>query len=263
MTTETVQQRLTFACELDRRRLTELFSDASIFEDLKALGANVLLMLSDFSPERAAVVKKLNAAGIPVTAIPLLPYEEGYFFTIDNAPRVVERYEEWKEWTAAHGLVWEGVGLDIEPEARFYEQIMENPWGLVPMLLLRLRDTERPRRAKAAYSALINRIHTDAYSVENYQFPIIADERRAESRLDAHHPRSSRRWSEHSDLARDRAGHQGCPTFEERRYRLRGRRGRKRGIGTHSLPQAPLVAGHRGGLRLRRDRFLGSECSCL
>jgi hypothetical protein len=184
--TEKVQQRqprLTFACELDCIRLTELFSDASIFEDLKALEANVLLMLSDFSPERADVVKKLNAARIPVTAIPLLPYEEGYYFTIDNAPRAVERYEEWKKWTAEHGLVWEGVGLDIEPEARFYEQIMENPWGLLPMLLRRLRDTERLRRAKAAYSALINRIHTDAYSVENYQFPIIADERRAKSAL--------------------------------------------------------------------------------
>lgn len=186
MTTETAQRgqpHLTFACELDRGRLTELFSDASIFEDLKALGGNVLMMLSDFSPQRAAVVKKLNAAGIPVTAIPLLPYEEGYYFTIDNAPMAVERYEEWNKWTAEHGLVWEGVGLDIEPKARFYEQIMENPWGLLPMLLLRLHDTERPRRAKAAYSALVNRIHTDAYSVENYQFPIIADERRAGSTL--------------------------------------------------------------------------------
>jgi hypothetical protein len=186
VTTETGQQRqphLTFACELDRGGLTELFSDASVIEDLQALGANVVLMLSDFSPERAAVVKKLNAAGIPVTAIPLLPYEEGYYFTADNAPRALERYEEWKAWTAEHGLVWEGVGLDIEPEARFYEQIMENPWGLVPMLLLRLRDTERPRRARAAYAALIERIHANGYSVENYQFPLIADERRTGSTL--------------------------------------------------------------------------------
>jgi hypothetical protein len=50
------QPRLTFACELDRARLTVLFSDASVIEDLKALGAHVILMLSDLSPERAAVV---------------------------------------------------------------------------------------------------------------------------------------------------------------------------------------------------------------
>jgi hypothetical protein len=174
---------LTFACELDRARLTRLFSDASVIEDLQALGAHITLMLSDFSPERAAVVKKLNAASIPVVAIPLLPYEEGYYFTPENTQRAAERYDEWKVWTAQHGLVWEGVGLDIEPEARFYQQVMDNPWGLVPMLLPRLADSERPRRAKAAYTALINRIHADGYSVENYQFPLLADERRAGSTL--------------------------------------------------------------------------------
>ena len=162
------QPRLTFACELDRERLTSLFSDPSVIEDLKALGAHVTLMLSDLSPERAAVVQQLNAAGVPVTAIPLLPYEEGYYFTPDNTQRAAERYDEWRDWTAQHGLVWEGVGLDIEPEARFYQQIMDNPWGLVPMLLPRLVDTERPRRAQAAYTALIDRIHADGYSVENY-----------------------------------------------------------------------------------------------
>ena len=115
------QPRLTFACELDRSRLTSLFSNASVIEDLQALGAHVTLMLSDFSDERAAVVKKLNAASVPVTAIPLLPYEEGYYFTPENTQRAAERYDEGQVWTAQHGLVWEGVGLDIEPEARFYQ----------------------------------------------------------------------------------------------------------------------------------------------
>jgi hypothetical protein len=48
-----------------------------------------------------------------------LPHEEGYYFTIDNAQRAQERYEEWKAWTAEQVLMWEGVGLDIEPEALF------------------------------------------------------------------------------------------------------------------------------------------------
>jgi hypothetical protein len=177
------QPRLTFACELDPARLTALFSDAAVIADLQTLGAHVALMLSDLSAERAAVVRQLNAAGIPVVAIPLVPVEEGYYFTADNAPRAVARYDEWKAWTAQHGLVWEGVGLDIEPDARFYQQIMDNPWGLLPLLLPRLRDRERPRRAHAAYAALVERIHADGYSVENYQFPLIADERRAGSTL--------------------------------------------------------------------------------
>jgi hypothetical protein len=117
---------------LDRERLTTFFSDASVIEDLKALGAHLTLILSDFSPERAAVVQKLNTASIPVTAIPLLPYEEGYYFTTDNALQAAQRYDEWKEWTAEHELVWEGVGLDIEPEARFYQQIMDTPGDSCP-----------------------------------------------------------------------------------------------------------------------------------
>jgi hypothetical protein len=38
-----------------------------------------------FSDQRAGVVRRLNAAGVPVTGIPLLPLAEGYYFTTDNA----------------------------------------------------------------------------------------------------------------------------------------------------------------------------------
>ena len=121
--------RLTFACELDAARLTTLVADRTVLTDLQALRARVALMLSDLSPERAAAVRQLTASGIPVVAIPLVPAEEGYYFTAENAPRAVERYEQWKAWTAEYDLAWDGVGLDIEPDARFYLQIMENPRG--------------------------------------------------------------------------------------------------------------------------------------
>jgi len=175
--------RLTFACELDHERLTELFADPAVIADLKALNAGITMMVSDFSAERAAVVKRLNDAGVPVIGIPLFPANEGYYFTVDNAPDAASRYQLWKEWTARHGLVWAGVGLDIEPEARFYEQIMANPWGLVGLLAPRLVDAARPRRARALYAALIDRIHADGWQVENYQFPMIADERHVGSTL--------------------------------------------------------------------------------
>ncbi len=176
-------RRLTFACELDPERLTALFADPAVIADLQALGARVALMLSDLSGARAAVVQRLNTAGIPVVAIPLVPVEEGYYFTADNAERAVARYDEWTEWTAQHRLVWAGVGVDIEPDARVYQQLIDNPWGLLPLLLPRLRDRERPRRARAAYAALVKRIQVDGYRVENYQFPLIADERWAGSTL--------------------------------------------------------------------------------
>ena len=173
--------RLTFACELDRARLADLFADSSVIDDLLALNARVALMCSDFSDERAGVVRRLNAAGIPVVGIPLLPLAEGYYFTADNADRAAGSYQEFAAWTRRHQLVWDGVGLDIEPDAQIFLQIMENPWGLVPMLAGRLVDRARPARSKAAYQALAERIRADGWRVENYQFPLIADERRAGS----------------------------------------------------------------------------------
>jgi hypothetical protein len=183
MAEELTRPTVTFACELDAARLTELFADPSVIDDLQALGARVTMMVSDLSAERARVVRQLNQAGIPLVGIPLFPVEEGYYFTVDNAPWAAQRYEQWKQWTAEHGLVWEQVGLDLEPEAQFYLQLMANPWGLVPRLLRRLRDHERVTRARAAYADLVEQIHADGWPVENYQFPFIADERRAGSTL--------------------------------------------------------------------------------
>jgi hypothetical protein len=175
--------RLTFACELDRAHLAPLLADGAVINDLQVLAARVALMVSDFSDERAAFVRQLNRASIPVVGIPLVPLEDGYYFTADNAPVAAARYEEWRTWTKDHGLVWDGVGLDIEPDARFYRQIIDNPWGLVPMLLPRLFDRQRPGLSRTAYQELVEHIREDGWSVENYQFPLIAEERRARSTM--------------------------------------------------------------------------------
>ena len=73
--------------------------------------------------------------------------------------------------------------LDIEPDIRLFQQAAGNPWGLVPMLLPRIYRRDRPRRAAVAYAGLVARIRADGWQVENYQFPLIADERRAGSDL--------------------------------------------------------------------------------
>ena len=175
--------RLTFACKLDPARLSALFADGSVLASLQALGGRVALMLSDLSEERAAVVQRLNRAGIPVIAVPLLPVEGGYYFTPDNTEQAGRRYAEWKAWTARHALVWAGVGPDIEPDAQLYLQLMRNAWGLAPRLLPRLLDRQRPGRARRAYTAMVERIRADGLAVENYQFPLIADERWAGATL--------------------------------------------------------------------------------
>jgi hypothetical protein len=180
---EMPRPRLTFACELRSERLDDLFADRSVIAGLRALNSRVALACTAFTPERAGVVRRLNDEGVAVLAIPLLSFDEGYYFTADNFLRAAERYQEWKAWTEEQRLVWDAVGLDIEPDIRLFQQAAGNPWGLVPMLLPRIYRRDRPRRAAVAYARLVARIRADGWQVENYQFPLIADERRAGSDL--------------------------------------------------------------------------------
>lgn len=172
---------LTFACELGRDRLGAFFSEGAVISMLQVLEARVALALADFSPPRAEAVKQLNNAGVPVVAIPLLPEEDGYYFTAERPDLARARYGEWKEWAEHEGLVFAGVGLDIEPDIRIYKQIAGEPWRLPLTLLHRIASGEAPARAASGYRALVEQIRADGWAVENYQFPLVADERRAGS----------------------------------------------------------------------------------
>ena len=75
---------MTFVCELDRVHLTELFSEGSLIDDLKALGAHVLLMLSDFSPERTDVVKGLNVASVGSMKLTRFAAKQSHRFCVSD-----------------------------------------------------------------------------------------------------------------------------------------------------------------------------------
>jgi len=177
------QPQLTFFCELEADALQALFANPSIIDDLTALKASVSLGILDLSPERAAVVRRLNEAGIPVIAWQLLPQEQGYWFNLGNAPQAAARYADFGAWTAKHGLQWAGVGVDIEPDIHEIQQLLGDKERLLPTLLRRAFDNERLRRAQVAYSALVTQMRTDGYRVDSYQFPFIVDERKAGSTL--------------------------------------------------------------------------------
>ncbi|XXF75454.1 hypothetical protein P2318_20560 [Myxococcaceae bacterium GXIMD 01537] len=177
-------RRLTFFCELDAPALQALFDEPGVLEDVRALEAGISLGLIDLSPERAAVVRRLNAAGIPVMAWLLLPPEQGYWLHLGNAPQAEARYGEFLAWTRAHGLRWAGVGLDIEPDLRDFQRAFSEGWlRLLPSVPGRLLSGGRLRRARETYGALVERIRADGYPVESYQFPLIVDEREAGSTL--------------------------------------------------------------------------------
>jgi hypothetical protein len=170
---------LTFACELPSGPLTALFADERVMDALKELNARVSLGLLDLGPERAEVVRRLNAAGVPVVAWLLLPESEGYWCNADNGPRVVARYAAFSSWTAEQDLVWDGIGLGIEPHIALMERLMKGQvHRAAPGMVRNLFDRERIDRAQAIYSTLVTQMRLDGYQVESYQFPFILDERR-------------------------------------------------------------------------------------
>jgi hypothetical protein len=172
--------RLTFFCELDAEPLVALLDDPLI-ADLITMKASLSLGILDLSLERAQVVRKLNAAGVPVVAWLLLPKDQGYWFNLYNAPQAVARYQDFMAWTAEHELKWDGVGLDIEPDMREMMQISTREWSALPGILRRLFDFRILKDARQAYMALVNQIRRDGYRVDCYQFPLIEDERQAGS----------------------------------------------------------------------------------
>lgn len=179
---------LTFFCELESEALRALFANPTVIADLQALSsrtlpAGVSLGLLDLFDERAAVVRQLNAAGIPVTAWLLLPRSQGYWFNLDNAPQALAFYDQFLIWTAAHDLQWDGVGLDIEPDIQTLGRVAAGDGGALPGILRRTLDGGRFRRGHLFYRRLTARIRADGFHLESYQFPFIVDERRAGSTL--------------------------------------------------------------------------------
>jgi hypothetical protein len=113
----------------------------------------------------------------------LLPKEQGYWFNLGNAHWAVERYQAFREWSAAYDLRWDGVGLDIEPDIRDMIGFAEQRWRMLPQLLKRVFERGRLRPARLAYQSLVAQMQVDGYRVDSYQFPVIADERQVGSTL--------------------------------------------------------------------------------
>jgi len=171
--------QLNFACELDAPSLQVLFADPSVIPDLQALHAGVTLALGDLSSDRAAVVKRLNEARIPVTAWMALPKEQGYYLNASNEPQAAQRFAAFQKWTADNGLQWSAIGLDIEPNIQEFAAMKDHKLRLAAMLLKRYFQFGRVKQARRDYSALIQQMQTSGYTVETYQFPFLADERAA------------------------------------------------------------------------------------
>src|SRR5512142_3225037 len=142
---------LTFACEMEAQPLQELFAKPEVIEFLQATRSTISLGILDLSKERAAVVRRLNEAGVPVTAWLLLPKDQGYWFNLDNYPQAVARYEQFREGSQKNGLHWARIGLDIEPDIRVFQMIKIRRLAAIQQLLSSVLNTPRLARGTRAY----------------------------------------------------------------------------------------------------------------
>jgi hypothetical protein len=174
---------LTFFVELASQPLAELFARPGVLDFLALGGHAVSMGLLDLTPARAAVVRRLEAAGVPVTAWLLLDVSDGYWLNADNPEHGRARYRETVEWAAREGLRLHRVGLDIEFPRADADLLMREPRRGLLTLLRRRRAVAQVEAAERAYAALVDEIRAAGRSVESYHFPHLLDERQAGSTL--------------------------------------------------------------------------------
>lgn len=167
----TISPRLTFFCELEHAAFARLFAEPTVIEHVRALEAGICVGVMDLSVERAAVLRRLSEAGIPLTAWLLLPEDQGYWFNVNNYREAVARYAAFQEWTAEHGLTWRAIGLDIEFDMRDLRAVLADRRQLARVMLRNLFNHQQRRRAVATYHALAERIRADGYQTESYILP--------------------------------------------------------------------------------------------
>jgi hypothetical protein len=178
-----MRPQLSFFVELEEEPLCALFVRPEVTAFLAGQRAGLSMGLVDLSRRRAEVVRRLEAAGIPVTAWLLLDLADGYWLNADNAPRARERWLETAAWAAREGLCLPRVGLDIEFPRSESHGILHDRRGALRSMLRRRRSRERVREAEAAYAALVGEIRASGRCVEAYHFPHLLDERAAGTTL--------------------------------------------------------------------------------
>jgi hypothetical protein len=175
--------KLTFFVELEVQPLEELFERPDVLPFLTAQRCAVSMGLIDLSPRRAAVVRRLESNGIPVTGWLLLDVEDGYWLNADNADSARDRWRETAAWAESEGFSLSRVGLDIEFPRSESEGAIRDKRRAFFSMLRRRRTREQVREAERAYGELVREIRQSGRSVEVYQFPYLLDERAAGSTL--------------------------------------------------------------------------------
>jgi len=176
--------RLIFTCcDKTVAAAQSLLADPAVIAALQNLHAGLALAVPDFSPQRASLVRSLNAAGIPLIAWIELPHEQGTYLNTGDFPAAEAAFRQFEQWSAQYALRWQGVGLDIEPNFTDFARLQGHRWRLVRLLASRYVARARVLRARSNYAGLIHQLQARGFFVQTYQLPFIVAEREEHSTL--------------------------------------------------------------------------------
>ncbi|MCA9669081.1 MAG: hypothetical protein KC503_25975 [Myxococcales bacterium] len=178
-----MHNKLTFFVELETPELLALFDDPRVEDGLAQLGASLSMCMLDMSPERAELLRRLDARGIAVTAWLVLDEALGYWLTADNADAALDRFYTFDSWNKHHTLAVRTIGLDVETPRDDAIALMRHGMRALRTLLRNRRSRSHVHRAVERYAQIVDEIRRSGYVVESYQIPLIVDERAARSSL--------------------------------------------------------------------------------
>src|SRR3954466_14514059 len=90
--------RVIFSTELAGEPLGAMLAQSGVLAILAEQGYSVALTLAQLDDGYAEVARLLNQRDIPVIACLSLPPEEGFAFNLQNYPRALACYQEFRGW---------------------------------------------------------------------------------------------------------------------------------------------------------------------
>ena len=174
---------LIFSTELEGSALQKLLQQANFLSEITQQGYGLAMALSDLSKERAEIVRELNSRKVYLVGCLILPTNAGYWFNLQNYPQATEIYRKVHSWIQEEHLVFNALGLDIEPPISEIVHFQRSGLQGLARRLWLAHENVLYTAALAAYTDLIAEIRHDGYEVHTYQIPLLADDRRAGTTL--------------------------------------------------------------------------------
>ncbi len=158
------------------------FWQEEVYTHLSINQMRVCMAVRDTSDVRASVVRQLNRRRIPVIAW-IVPDEHAPMrdYRMHDAAAFDARYQHIQQWSISHGLRWDAIGVDIEPDIRDTVRFGDEPKVDYQTLIQRFGNRWHIDDATRAYHAVMERIHTDGHQSESYEVPFVRDDRVSQS----------------------------------------------------------------------------------